>query len=71
MYTEIKEPAYQRYDLQKRNLVVFLDQDECGAGISCCDQMCVNTAGSYMCGCRAGFTLSADGCLCEGLGNRD
>ena len=49
------------------NLVVFLDQDECGAGISCCDQMCVNTPGSYTCGCRAGFTLSADGCRCEGL----
>ncbi|EFN56501.1 hypothetical protein CHLNCDRAFT_144100 [Chlorella variabilis] len=33
------------------------DVDECALGIAGCDQLCVNTPGSYRCECRAGYTL--------------
>lgn len=33
------------------------DVDECSLGISGCDQICINTPGSYHCDCNAGFTL--------------
>uniref|UniRef100_A0A3B5L4U4 Uncharacterized protein n=1 Tax=Xiphophorus couchianus TaxID=32473 RepID=A0A3B5L4U4_9TELE len=36
------------------------DADECG-GRQPCAQLCVNTAGSYRCACRDGFTLAGDG----------
>ena len=34
-----------------------IDVDECSLGISGCDQICVNTPGSYHCDCTAGYTL--------------
>ncbi|KAG7667113.1 putative Vacuolar-sorting receptor 7 [Nannochloris sp. 'desiccata'] len=33
------------------------DVDECSLGISGCDQICINTPGSYHCDCNAGYTL--------------
>jgi hypothetical protein len=33
------------------------DVDECSLGISGCDQLCINTPGSYHCECNAGYTL--------------
>lgn len=42
------------------------DMDEC-SGPSPCSQRCVNTAGSYRCGCRPGYRLAGDGRSCESL----
>ncbi|KAL4219345.1 Bone morphogenetic protein 1 [Mactra antiquata] len=40
------------------------DIDECGLPGHGCQQMCKNTAGSYMCACRKGFNLEMDGKTC-------
>ncbi|XP_014823969.1 PREDICTED: epidermal growth factor-like protein 7 isoform X1 [Poecilia mexicana] len=42
------------------------DVDECG-GRQPCAQLCMNTAGSYRCACRDGFTLAGDGRSCHQL----
>ena len=42
----------------------FPDIDEC-AGDSGCNQICVNTPGSYYCNCERGYLL-IDGSQCEG-----
>ncbi|KAJ8261352.1 hypothetical protein COCON_G00170750 [Conger conger] len=42
------------------------DVDEC-SGPNPCSQRCVNTAGSYRCGCREGYSLAWDGHSCEPL----
>ncbi|KAM9306546.1 epidermal growth factor-like protein 7 isoform 1-T3 [Pholidichthys leucotaenia] len=42
------------------------DVDEC-AERRPCSQQCVNTAGSYRCGCRDGFSLAGDGRSCQHL----
>ena len=31
-----------------------------------CDQTCTNTAGSYTCGCSAGYQLASNGQTCNG-----
>ena len=49
-------------------LITFLDIDECGDNsTNDCDQMCTNTAGSYLCRCGGGFTLDQDGKRCNGM----
>ncbi|XP_048848591.1 epidermal growth factor-like protein 7 isoform X6 [Brienomyrus brachyistius] len=40
------------------------DVDECSSSKPC-SQTCLNTAGSYHCGCRAGYTLAEDGHSCQ------
>ena len=56
---------------------LFSDEDECasgtdscicfaGLGVLGCVESCVNTVGSYTCGCNAGFALDADGVTCIG-----
>ncbi|XP_060596518.1 epidermal growth factor-like protein 7 [Ruditapes philippinarum] len=40
------------------------DIDECRNTEHGCQQMCKNTAGSYMCACHTGFTLAEDGKTC-------
>ena len=30
-----------------------------------CDQMCINSVGSFTCGCQDGFTLDSDGFTCD------
>ncbi|KAF3701842.1 Epidermal growth factor-like protein 7 [Channa argus] len=42
------------------------DVDECSKQPPC-DHECVNTAGSYRCACRNGFTLTRDGRSCQSL----
>ncbi|PSN49428.1 hypothetical protein C0J52_06593 [Blattella germanica] len=41
------------------------DVDECKENVSDCEQTCINTAGSYHCECRDGFTLRPDNRTCE------
>ena len=36
------------------------DRDECMIDNGGCKQICINTAGSYKCKCRAGFVLHSD-----------
>lgn len=42
------------------------DIDECST-INDCQQLCVNTVGSYSCNCDEGFSLSDDGHNCTGM----
>ena len=42
------------------------DVDECTEGTHQCQQVCLNTVGSYTCSCNDGFMLSTDGRSCNG-----
>ena len=43
-----------------------VDVDECSLRMNDCEQLCVNTNGSYECDCDSGYNLS-DGRNCEGI----
>jgi len=43
----------------------LLDVDECTEESLDCEQVCVNTVGSYRCECREGFSLRSDNHTCE------
>ena len=43
-----------------------IDINECSIGNGGCQQTCVNTPGSYHCGCRSGYKLTNDNTTCEG-----
>ncbi|XP_038060664.1 bone morphogenetic protein 1 homolog isoform X1 [Patiria miniata] len=43
----------------------FKEDDECSKNNGGCEQICVNTIGSYRCECEPGFELKADGESCE------
>ncbi|NXH43427.1 EGFL7 protein, partial [Dicaeum eximium] len=43
------------------------DVDECASQSHGCSQLCINTAGSFQCACRDGFSLAADGKGCQPL----
>ena len=45
---------------------VVIDINECATNNGGCDQTCTNTDGSFTCGCMEGFTLSAEGFICDG-----
>ncbi len=47
-------------------IFLYVDLDECDSGTHTCDvnAECTNTAGSYTCECRSGY--SGDGVTCEG-----
>lgn len=47
-------------------MLLLSDDDECGSGVSCCDQTCSNVMGDYICGCHMGFALTHDKCHCMG-----
>ena len=48
-------------------LGIFADLNECAAGISVCEDVCINTEGSYRCDCSGlGFKLSWDLASCSG-----
>ena len=42
------------------------DMDECTLGINGCNQNCVNTEGTYLCSCFAGYQLGSDNHTCLG-----
>ncbi|XP_038020804.1 epidermal growth factor-like protein 7 isoform X2 [Anas platyrhynchos] len=44
------------------------DVDECASRSHSCSQLCVNTAGSFRCACRDGFSLAADHKACQPAG---
>jgi len=46
--------------------LLLSDIDECAAGTSGCAQVCINTVGSYICGCNPGYRLEHNGRLCNG-----
>ena len=45
---------------------LFIDINECNSTDSTCEQLCVNTIGSFHCGCLQGFILSTDNTTCTG-----
>ena len=45
--------------------IVCLDIDECLGGRRVCDQVCVNTEGSFHCSCYRGYELLGD-VICDG-----
>ena len=44
-----------------------LDMDECNEKPVGCTQRCINTNGSYICGCDERFHLDEDGVTCNGM----
>ena len=45
---------------------VIVDIDECAVANGGCEHNCINTEGSFYCGCREGFVLENDGRQCGG-----
>ncbi|XP_061254490.1 epidermal growth factor-like protein 8 isoform X2 [Bos javanicus] len=41
-----------------------VDVDECRTGVTLCSHRCLNTAGSFTCGCPPGLVLGLDGRTC-------
>ena len=44
----------------------FLDINECTENRDGCDQLCLNTVGSYLCNCTSGYRLTSDERTCHG-----
>ena len=47
------------------NLLNFADINECASNNGGCQHNCRNTAGSFDCSCRSGYTLASDGKSCN------
>ncbi len=52
---------------QIESCLCIADIDECQLNTALCDSDCVNTVGSYNCGCTDGYELAVDGASCQGL----
>ena len=46
------------------SIISLLDINECAFGPRQCSQLCINTQGSFTCGCQDGFRLDTDGRSC-------
>ena len=46
---------------------MYIDINECAVGNGGCEQVCVNTVGSFTCDCFSGFQLAGDGRNCSGM----
>ena len=61
------QPAVHEFLL---NVEFSSDINECASsGTNSCDQVCVNTIGSYTCQCNTGYELNSDGTSCRGQWN--
>ena len=50
--------------LQKREMkTLFIDVDECSSTQNGCQQLCINTDGSYHCNCTEGYVPEENMCL--------
>ena len=47
--------------------VLCVDYDECTDNNGSCEDICVNSLGSFSCDCREGFSLDNDGINCTGM----
>ena len=47
----------------------YIDIDECLINNGTCEDICINTKGSFYCQCSTGLALSADNRTCEGNAN--
>ena len=48
------------------NYINTIDIDECLVNNGTCENICINTEGSFYCQCSTGLELSADNRTCEG-----
>ena len=45
---------------------IIVDHDECDAEIDLCEELCINTNGSFYCGCSmTGYKLQSNGTSCQ------
>ncbi len=49
------------------SFIIFIDINPCTLGSHNCSQICINMPGSYMCGCKDGYSLMADEQSCLGI----
>ena len=56
-------PSYHYTFMQVH--ICITDVDECSTSVNDCEQLCVNTNGSYHCDCGEGFALNSDGRTCR------
>lgn len=45
----------------------YIDIDECSDGSHDCEQMCINTPGSFTCSCDEGYEALKNGRSCVGM----
>lgn len=62
--TPPRPPPHSRHDLYLA--LPPADVDECRSGNGGCHVHCINTEGSYRCGCGHGYSLMPDGRACAG-----
>ena len=46
-------------------IALLLDINECMRSESLCDQLCMNTDGSYYCDCTHGYVLNSSNAMCD------
>lgn len=59
-----------QYFKEKYDDFIITDVDECASGLHNCQQVCVNTIGSFECGCKVGYSLRESLRECEGAWNK-